>query len=158
MSVVECTKRVLMVGDHKQLSPPVFTYVHRQKCLADILFQAGYDSCTLNIQYHAHHELYNVTSMTNYHGLVHTHESVFLSKFRISSDQNFYHPPTAKSYISAAVACWIFTFRGTPSKRRIGITLTRSYILKNKNSENLQELERSGRRRRSKEIYPSTVL
>ncbi|KAN0086432.1 hypothetical protein V8E54_000120 [Elaphomyces granulatus] len=94
MSVVECANRVLMVGDHKQLSPPVFTSTGKsawQISCFERLLQAGYESCTLDIQYRAHHELYNVTSMMNYDGLVHTHESVFLSKVRISSDQNFYH-------------------------------------------------------------------
>jgi superfamily I DNA and/or RNA helicase len=107
MSVIECATRVLMVGDHKQLSPPVFTSTGKsawQISCFERLLQAGYHSCTLNVQYRAHNELYNVTSMMNYDGLVQTHESVFFSKFRICN-QNFY-----RQFLPAAVACRFFAF------------------------------------------------
>lgn len=71
----DCASRVLLVGDHKQLSPPVFTSAGSRAWgtpLFERLIDAKYPSTMLDTQYRTHGLLYRPTSRIFYDGKVQT--------------------------------------------------------------------------------------
>lgn len=65
--------RVLFVGDHKQLSPPVFTKqgeVAWSASAFERLIKKGYQQTLLNVSYRSHKILYHPTSAAYYDGQV----------------------------------------------------------------------------------------
>ncbi|GLA61712.1 mitochondrial escape protein 2 [Aspergillus tubingensis] len=70
--------RVLLVGDHKQLSPPVFTAAGNaawSKSAFERLIDKGYSQTLLNISYRSYKDLYEPTSVAYYEGKVDTFRS-----------------------------------------------------------------------------------
>lgn len=73
-----CASRVLFAGDHKQLSPPVFTSAGSRAWgipLFERLIDAKYPSTTLDTQYRTHELLYRPTSRVFYDDRVGTFHS-----------------------------------------------------------------------------------
>lgn len=65
--------RVLLVGDHKQLSPPVFTPAGEaawSKSAFERLIEKGYYRTLLNISYRSYKDLYEPASVVYYEGKV----------------------------------------------------------------------------------------
>ncbi|GAT27181.1 hypothetical protein RIB2604_02108670 [Aspergillus luchuensis] len=70
--------RVLLVSDHKQLSPPVFTAAGRaawSRSAFERLIDKGYSQTLLNTSYRSYKDLYEPTSVAYYEGKVDTFRS-----------------------------------------------------------------------------------
>ncbi|GKZ22054.1 mitochondrial escape protein 2 [Aspergillus brasiliensis] len=78
--------RVLFVGDHKQLSPPVFTGPGEMaggKSAFERLVDKEYHQTLLNVSYRSHRILYHPTSLAYYEGKVSTYHDKPFKNVRV---------------------------------------------------------------------------